>query len=69
MAWDMPEKVDKFVVVDIIPTDKMFAGFSDVNGGLRGYHWLFLSQPEPFPETLIGSANHGRYFLEHTLAA
>ena len=34
---------------------------------LRKYHWLFLAQPAPFPETLIGAAP--RYYLDHTLAS
>ena len=29
------------------------------------FHWMFLAQPYPFPETLIGGAS--RYFLEYAL--
>ena len=36
-------------------------------GALKKYHWLFLAQPAPFPETMIGAAP--RFFLEHTLAS
>jgi haloacetate dehalogenase len=31
------------------------------------YHWLFLAQPEPLPETLIGGAS--REYVDHTLAS
>jgi haloacetate dehalogenase len=32
---------------------------------VSGYHWGFLAQPHPLPETLIGHAP--AYYLEHTL--
>jgi haloacetate dehalogenase len=69
LALDTPGKVDKVIVVDIIPTHSMFGGFGDIARGLRGYHWLFLAQPAPFPETLIKAADNGKFFLENTLAS
>lgn len=52
MALDHPEVVEKLAVLDIIPTLDAF----DRGGrefGLGYYHWFFLAQPAPLPETLI----------------
>ena len=40
-------------VMDIVPT---YAMFMDTNRKVAGsyWHWYFLSQPEPFPERVIG---------------
>ncbi|KAG4293560.1 hypothetical protein FPRO06_00145 [Fusarium proliferatum] len=69
LAFDHPEAVAKVVVIDIIPTAAMFQGFGDVTAGLKAYHWLFLAQPDPFPETMIQGADNGKHYLEHTLAS
>ncbi|KAF5686308.1 haloacetate dehalogenase H-1 [Fusarium circinatum] len=69
LAFDHPEAVSKLVVIDIIPTAAMFQGFGNVTAGLKAYHWLFLAQPDPFPETMIQGADNGKYYLEHTLAS
>jgi len=34
-------------------------------GARAAYHWYFLAQPSPFPETLIGKDPD--YFLDHSL--
>ncbi|UPL02298.1 hypothetical protein LCI18_013232 [Fusarium solani-melongenae] len=68
LAFDQPQTLVKVVVVDIIPTAAMYRGFGDVHAGLRAYHWLFLAQPAPFPETMIKGTDNGKGFLEHTLA-
>ncbi len=69
LAFDNPERISKVIVVDIVPTASMFRSFGEVKAGLKGYHWLFLSQPEPFPERLIGGVEAGKMFLEHALAS
>ena len=52
MALDHPEVVQKLAVLDIIPTLEAFErGGKDF--GLGYYHWFFLAQPAPLPETLI----------------
>lgn len=52
MALDHPHVVQKLAVLDIIPTYEAFErGGKDF--GLGYYHWFFLAQPEPLPETLI----------------
>ncbi|HEX9647634.1 MAG TPA: alpha/beta hydrolase [Alphaproteobacteria bacterium] len=60
MALDHPERVAKLSVLDIVPTRRVFA---DVSQALATayYHWFFLIQPAPFPETLIG--NDPEYYL------
>jgi haloacetate dehalogenase len=54
MALDRPDVVQSLSVLDIVPTYAMFA---ETNRHVAGayWHWYFLSQPEPFPERLIGA--------------
>jgi haloacetate dehalogenase len=53
MALDHPDVVLSLAVLDIVPT---YAMFMETNRHVAGayWHWYFLSQPEPFPERLIG---------------
>ncbi len=53
MALDHPDTVRSLTVMDIVPT---YAMFMDTNRHVAGsyWHWYFLSQPEPFPERMIG---------------
>lgn len=66
MALDHANRVLRLAVLDILPTydywRRMDRGF-----GLKVYHWMFLAQPAPFPETLISASPVT--FLEHTLAS
>ena len=66
MALDHPAVVERVVLVDIIPTGDNWERMRAASA-LKSYHWAFLAQPEPMPETLIGS--HPVYYLEHTLAS
>jgi len=54
MALDHREVVQSVAVLDIVPTHAMFA---ETNRHVAGayWHWYFLSQPEPFPERMIGA--------------
>ena len=52
MALDHPSVVSKLAVLDIIPTLESFQR-SNTEFGLGYYHWFFLAQPSPLPETLI----------------
>ena len=67
LAYDHPGRLEKVVTIDIVPTFAMFADMDRTEGALKKYHWLFLAQPAPFPETLIGAS--ARYYLDHTLAS
>ena len=64
MALDHPEAVMSLSVMDIVPTYAMFAGASRFVASTY-WHWYFLSQPEPFPERLIG--NDPDFFYETCL--
>jgi haloacetate dehalogenase len=64
LALDHPERVRRTAVLDIIPTLEQFER-ADRFISRAMYHWYFLSQPAPFPETLIGKDPD--YFLEHLL--
>ena len=53
LALDAPDAVQRLCLMDIIPTHTLLADLRrDVAQAY--YHWFFLAQPEPFPETLIG---------------
>ena len=55
MALDHPDKVTKLAVIDIVPTYKLFHSVSK-EFATGYYHWFFLIQPAPFPETLINNS-------------
>ncbi len=67
LAFDQPERLEKLVVIDIVPTASVFRGMGETGAALRVFHWLFLAQPTPFPETMIGK--DPIVFLEHALAS
>jgi haloacetate dehalogenase len=56
MCLDRPEKVMKVSLIDGLPTYHVWTNTSR-NWALNSWHWLFLAQPEPFPETLISSVS------------
>jgi haloacetate dehalogenase len=66
LALDWPDAVAKIAVLDIVPTAHMWAGM-DAARAMTTYHWMFLAQPAPFPETLIGAS--ARDFVDWTLAS
>jgi haloacetate dehalogenase len=62
LALDHPDRVERVAVLDIVPTRLMYLKTSRTFA--RGYyHWFFLVQPAPFPETLIGGDPEA--FLRH----
>ena len=66
MALDHPGCVSKLAVLDILPTVEYWANM-DAAFSIKIYHWMFLAQPEPLPETLISGAPE--FFIDHTLAS
>jgi haloacetate dehalogenase len=63
MALDHPERVSRLAVLDIAPTRTMYLRTTR-EFAKAYYHWFFLIQPTPFPETLIG-ANPEAYLRKH----
>ncbi len=54
LAMDFPESVLRLMVLDISPTLTMYE--NTTMAFAKGYwHWFFLIQPEPVPETLIAA--------------
>ncbi len=66
LALDTPERVNRLAVLDIVPTHAMWHNFS-VKLAMKTYHWLFLAQPDPLPEMLIGKAPVD--FQDYTIAS
>jgi haloacetate dehalogenase len=53
LALDHPGRIEKLAVLDIVPTYAMWRGI-DARLAFRIWHWTFLAQPAPGPETVIG---------------
>ncbi|HYD95053.1 MAG TPA: alpha/beta hydrolase [Noviherbaspirillum sp.] len=64
LALDHPEAVKKLMILDISPTRTMYEA-TDKTFATLYYHWFFLIQPYPVPETLIG--NSAAFLLRATL--
>jgi haloacetate dehalogenase len=64
LALDFPDRVAKLAVLDIVPTIEHFER-TDMAFALGYYHWFWLAQPHPFPETLINAAPEA-WFAAHT---
>ena len=52
LALDHPQAIRRLTVLDIIPTGEVWARADD-RFALGYWHWPFLAQPYPVPETLI----------------
>ncbi|MDA3859002.1 MAG: alpha/beta hydrolase [Roseovarius sp.] len=53
LALDAADRVQSVTLMDIVPTHSLLADLrADVAQAY--YHWFYLAQPEPFPETMIG---------------
>jgi haloacetate dehalogenase len=55
LALDHPQTVRRLALLDISPTLSMYER-TTMEFARAYYHWFFLIQPEPLPETLIGAA-------------
>jgi len=55
LALDHPQTVRKLALLDISPTATMYER-TTMEFARAYYHWFFLIQPAPLPETLIGAA-------------
>lgn len=54
LAIDHARRVKKLAVLDIAPTREMYRDTTDDFARLY-WHWFFLIQPAPFPESMIGA--------------
>lgn len=64
LALDHPDCVSKLAAIDIIPTLNVWE-LMDKDAALGTYHWMFLAQPAPIPERLIG--HDPEFYLLHLL--
>jgi haloacetate dehalogenase len=61
LCLDHPERVSKLCLLDMLPSYYVWAN-ANMKWGLNSWHWFFMAQPEPFPETLM-SAVPAEWFL------
>ncbi len=54
LALDAPERLLSLAVMDIVPTHHLLSALS-FSVARAYYHWFYLSQPAPFPETMIAA--------------
>jgi len=54
LCIDHPEAVSRLMLLDIAPTLAMYEA-TDMAFAAAYWHWFFLIQPAPFPETLINA--------------
>jgi len=64
MALDYPERIERLVALDIVPTHHVLTNVT-LGWGLEAYHWFFMAQKAPFPEKLL-TADLG-YYIEYKL--
>jgi len=64
LALDHPAAVGRLIVLDILPTAEVWERMA-TRSAFGSYHWSFLAQPHPMPETLIAGAP--RAYVAHTL--
>ena len=66
MAVDHPDRVQKAAVVDILPNHHIWSNVSK-QWADKSWHWIFMAQPAPFPETMMGSVAP-EWFMEKKLS-
>jgi haloacetate dehalogenase len=64
MAIDFKENIKKISVLDIVPTSHVIKNTNAILAK-RYYHWFFLIQSYPLPETMIG--NDPEYYIRSKL--
>jgi haloacetate dehalogenase len=68
MCLDHPERVMKLSLLDMLPN---YYAWTNTNknwargplGASPAWHWLFLAQPEPFPNTMIEAVGAERFLM------
>lgn len=64
MMYDYPEKIKSCALLDIIPTIDVYER-TNQKIATQYWHWYFYIQPEPFPETFLGS--QPEYFIRSNI--
>jgi haloacetate dehalogenase len=64
LALDHPERIEKLVLLDIVPTYDMWHRLTR-DLAMQTFHWTFLAQHAPWPEEIIGRDPVG--WLDHKL--
>jgi haloacetate dehalogenase len=64
LARDHPERIERLVLLDIVPTLHRFETI-DQKAATSSWHWFFLIQGGGLPERLIGA--EPEFFLSHIL--
>jgi haloacetate dehalogenase len=64
LALDHPEVIRRLSILDIVPTGEVWAR-ADRRFAIGYWHWSFLAQPYPFPETLIGKDPDTYFFTPY----
>ena len=54
MCLDHPNKVERAAILDIVPQHHLFNNITQA-WATYAYHWFFMIQPEPMPETLMSA--------------
>ena len=62
MCLDHPDRIMKICILDVLPAYYTWTNLN-IKSALNSWHWLFLAQPEPFPDTMI-SAVPAEWFLK-----
>src|SRR5580704_8098349 len=65
MCLDHPDKVEKACFVDMLPQHHLLNNVT-FNWGKFSWHWFFMIQPTPYPETMI--SNDAEFFLRKKLS-
>jgi haloacetate dehalogenase len=64
LALDFPNKIIKIILLDIIPTIEHFER-TNMDFAMGYYHWFWLAQRSPIPESVINKAPE-EWFFSHT---
>jgi len=64
MVLDFSDKILKVILLDIIPTIEHFER-TDMKFAMGYYHWFWLAQRSPIPESVINKAPE-EWFFSHT---
>jgi haloacetate dehalogenase len=62
MCLDQPDRVMKLCLLDMLPNYYMWTTVNK-NRAIGAWHWTFMAQPEPFPETMM-NAVPAEWFLK-----